>query len=106
MCIRDRGNVTVNNDLTITLGTFSFGNVLRTVSVSGNLSGAGTIDMSGGPVAHVLNLGGVNNAIGTLTTAAASVVNYNRPGDQFVFASPNYRNLTISVSGNKTMQGN
>ena len=102
-----QGNVTVNNDLTITLGTFSFGNVIRTVSVSGNLNGAGTIDMSGGPVAHVLNLGGVNNAIGTLTTAAAaSVINYNRPGDQFVFASPNYRNLTISVSGNKTMQGN
>jgi hypothetical protein len=100
-----QGNVTVNNDLTVTLGTFNFGNTLRTVVVSGNLSGNGTIDVSALPaVNHILNLGGVNNSIGTFTTAAVpSVVNYNRVGAQNIFISPNYRNLTISNGGNKAL---
>jgi hypothetical protein len=102
-----QGNVTINNNLTLTIGTFSFGNILRTINVTGDLSGAGIIDMSGGPVAHILNLGGVNNSIGTLTTApaAASVVNYNRAGAQNIFSSSNYRNLTVQNGGNKSLQG-
>ncbi|HEY5469233.1 MAG TPA: hypothetical protein VIK07_01790, partial [Bacteroidales bacterium] len=99
------GNVTVNNDLTVTGGTLSFGNTaLRTVSVSGNLSGAGTIDISGGAFAHVLNLGGTTNSIGALTTAAnGSVVNYNGAGAQTIFGSANYINLTVSTGGVKSL---
>nr|MCU0472508.1 HYR domain-containing protein [Bacteroidales bacterium] len=102
-----QGNVTVGGNLNVNAGSLDFGNtVIRTLTLTGDLTGAGIIDMSGGSLAHVLNLGGVNNTIGTLTTAAgASIINYNRAGDQSVFTNANYRNLTISGSGNKTMQG-
>ena len=78
---------------------------IKTLSIGGNLSGAGTIDMSG--LAHTLNLAGATNTIGTLTTTASgSTVNYNGTTNQTVYTSNNYRNLTISGSGTKTMQGN
>jgi len=88
-------------------GTLTFnGTSTKTVSITGALSGAGTIDMSGGSLTHTLNLGGTPNAITTFTTAAvASTVNYNRNGDQNVFASVNYRNLQFSTGGIKTLQG-
>lgn len=102
-----QGNATIGGNLTVSAGTFDFGATARTVSVTGNLSGAGIIDMSGGSALHTLNLGGATNAISTFTTAAvASTINYNRAGDQTVFASANYRNLTISGSGVKALQGN
>lgn len=90
-------------------GTLNFGNVtgVKTVNLSGDLINvSGTITMTGA-LAHNLNLGGANNAIGTFNTTAASgsTVNYNGAGDQQVFASANYRNLTISGGGNKTLQG-
>jgi fibronectin-binding autotransporter adhesin len=86
-------------------GTFTYnGTSTKTVSVTGNLSGAGTIDMSGGSLLHNLNLSGTSNTLTTLTTAAvASTVNYNALGSQSVISSPNYRNLTISGSGSKTL---
>ncbi|MCX6303330.1 MAG: hypothetical protein NTW82_14240, partial [Bacteroidia bacterium] len=63
--------------------------------------------MSPGAFNHALNLSGATNTIGTLTTDAdATTVTYNRAGDQTVFASPNYRNLTVSGGGNKVIQGN
>ena len=78
-----------------------------TLNVSGNLSGAGTLNMSGGAQLHTLNLGGATNSIGTFTTAAVgSTVNYNAGGNQTIFASANYRNLTTSVSGTKSLIGN
>ncbi|HEX2969525.1 MAG TPA: hypothetical protein VHO46_10530, partial [Bacteroidales bacterium] len=88
-------------------GTLDFGITnAKNLTINGNLSGAGTIDMSTGSLGHSMNLGGISNNIGTLvTTAAASTINYNRATDQSVFASPNYRNLTISGSGIKTLQG-
>lgn len=123
------GNLTVNGNLTISAGTFDLGSsatniniygnatingtllfngtTTKTVTISGNLSGSGTIDMSGGSLTHTLNLGGATNSITTLTTAAAaSTVNYQRNGDQTVFGSANYRNLTLSNSGIKTLSGN
>ncbi len=101
-------DVVVNGDLNIANSTLAFTTTLaRALSVSGNLSGNGTIDMSSGNRTHTLNLGGASNTIGTLTTGtAASTINYNRAGDQAVFASQNYRNLTISGGGDKTLQGN
>ena len=100
-------NITVTNNLNISSSTVAFTNALaRTLTVTGNLSGDGTIDMSPGNQVHSLLLGGVNNNIGTLTTAVvASVVNYNGAGPQTVFASPNYRNLTVSNGGDKSILG-
>lgn len=100
-----QGDITVNDNLTITASTFDFGATIRTVNVLGNLSGTGTLSMQN--VAHILNLGGANNAITTFTTTLgiASTVNYNRNGNQQIFTSTNYRNLTISIGGIKTFQG-
>jgi len=102
------GTTTANENLDITGSTLAYNAAAaRTLNVTGNLSGTGIIDMSAGSFAHVLNLGGSTNNIGTLTTGpAASVVNYNRAGDQTLFASPNYRSLTFSGGGLKTLQGN
>ena len=100
------GAVTVNGDLNITGSALAFNSVLQTVNVTGNLSGSGTIDMSTGNVAHVLNLNGATNAIGTLVTGtAASNVNYIRTGNQTLFGSPYYRNLTVSGGGVKALGG-
>ena len=99
----------LNNNLnigqfTISAGTFSFGNSARTVTLSDDLSGAGTLDMSN--ASHILNLGGANNSIGELiTNTAGSRVNYNRTGDQEIFGSNNYQTLYISGSGIKSLGG-
>ncbi len=117
------GNLTVNTNASFNIGatatafsvtgtatingTLDFGDTsTKTVDITGSLSGTGTIDMSGGSLLHILNLGGATNTIGTLTTAdAASTINYNRGDVQTVFASLNYRKLNISGSGTKTLQG-
>ncbi|MBK7133367.1 MAG: hypothetical protein IPH69_11265, partial [Bacteroidales bacterium] len=101
-----QGDITVNNLLTLTLGTLDFGNtVARNITVSGNLSGAGAINMSGAGLAHVLTLNGTNNAIGAFNTTAGSgsTVNYTRAGDQQVFVSVNYQDVNIGGSGIKTL---
>ncbi len=123
------GPLTVNNDLTITSGSLILGSTTSTLSVggaatingnltynssitqtatiAGNLGGTGTLDMSGGGFAHSLFLAGSTNSIGTFITnpASSSTVNYNG-ATQTVFPALNYRNLTISNSGIKTLQGN
>lgn len=92
------GNLSIGNN-----NSMIFGSSNRTISVIGNLSGVGLIDMSSST--HTLNLGGATNAISTFTTDAnASTVNYNGT-TQSVFSSANYRNLTISGSGTKTISG-
>lgn len=122
-------NLTINGDLTIdTNATFSLGYNLstmtvakqlidngtliftnwptKTVTVTGNLSGSGVVDMT--QSVHTLNLNGQNNSIATLTTDANnSTINYGYTGvgAQQVFASNNYRNLTISGGSAKTLQG-
>jgi gliding motility-associated-like protein len=101
------GNTTINGNLDISGATLAFNaGSTQTLTIAGNLSGNGTMDMSPGNRTHTLNLGGASNSIGTLNTAAvASTINYNGAGDQSVFGSSNYRNLTISGGGIKTMQG-
>ncbi|MCX6254827.1 MAG: gliding motility-associated C-terminal domain-containing protein [Bacteroidia bacterium] len=89
-------------------GALTYNNITpQTTSIADILSGSGVIDMSGGSLPHVLNLAGATNNISTFTTspAGSSTVNYNGT-TQTVFAAPNYRNLTISNSGIKTLQGN
>jgi gliding motility-associated-like protein len=103
------GNSTVNDNLAVTGCTLAYNSgAVRTINVTGNLSGDGTIDMSTGPQAHILNLGGSTNNIGTLTTNSTSnsAVNYTGGGAQTVFGSPNYRNLSFSGGGLKSLQGN
>ncbi|QHT66376.1 T9SS type A sorting domain-containing protein [Rhodocytophaga rosea] len=103
--LRD-GSFTITGDATIN-GTLEFdNNATRTITINGNLTGSGTIDMSPGNRAQVLNLAGTNNSLGTLTSSNSSTVNYTRAGNQQVFASTGYRNLTISGTGEKTLQGN
>jgi hypothetical protein len=99
-------NINITGTLSVNSSTLAFNAAAaRTIAVTGNLSGDGTIDMSSGSRTHILNLGGATNSIGTLTTAAvASVINYNRAGDQTIFGSANYRNLTISGGSNKSLQ--
>jgi gliding motility-associated-like protein len=78
----------------------------QVASISGNLSGTGIINMNSGSHPHLLNLTGESNQIGTLLTASGSSSKVDYLGaDQTVFASPNYRNLNISTSGTKTLQG-
>lgn len=101
-----QGNVAINGNLTVnTNTTFDFSSTARTVTVAGNVSGEGTIKMAGNGDAHILDLGGASNAIGTLTTtnSSGSTINYNRSGNQEIFESTNYQNLTVSGSGVKTI---
>lgn len=99
--------MTIGGQLIVS-GILEFNNYLgQTVNVSGDLSGTGTISMKDGSSGtHTLNLNGQNNTIGTLITDGNnSVVNYGSAGSQQVFASPNYRSLTISGGGTKTFAG-
>lgn len=98
------GNNLTTGMMTVTAGTFAFGTSARTITLSDDLSGAGTIDMTG--AAHILNLGGANNTIGDLVTNnASSRINYNRTGDQEVFGSNFYQTLYLSGTGTKTLSG-
>ncbi|TAL62277.1 MAG: T9SS type B sorting domain-containing protein [Bacteroidetes bacterium] len=99
-------NLAVGGKATINGSLIFNGVTTQTTTIGDILSGPGTINMSGGNLPHTLNLAGATNAIGTFTTSAsgASLVNYNGI-NQTVFAANNYRNLTISNSGIKILQG-
>jgi hypothetical protein len=100
--------VNIGGSLTVN-GTLNYGNTTaQNLSVNSNLSGTGTINMTGAGLAHNLYLGGVNNTITAFNTTAGSgsTVIYNRNGDQQVFGSVNYLNLTITNGGTKTLQNN
>lgn len=89
----------------------NFGIVAQTVTVNGLLSCAGTLNMTGAGLAHVLNIaGGANTMTGTFNTTASSgsTVSYTGIVAQNIFGSPNYQKLTVSVATNaiaKTMTG-
>jgi fibronectin-binding autotransporter adhesin len=91
--------------LTVSSGTLAFGaTTARTITLTDNLAGSGCINMSG--AAHILNLGGASNQLSTLTTDANnSIVQYSRSGDQSIFGSINYKVLTLSGAGTKTING-
>ena len=99
-------SLTIYGDLTITGGSLAFlGATPLTLTVNGNLSATTTtIDIS--TAAHSIYLGGATNTLttSTLTTGTnLSTITYNRLGDQTMFGSANYRNVTISGSGTKTL---
>ena len=96
-------NITTGK-LTVSGGVFNFGTAARTVTVNDDLSGNGTIRMNG--AAHILNLGGEHNSIGSLESDnSAARVHYTRMGDQEVFSSINYQSLFFSGSGIKSLGG-
>jgi hypothetical protein len=103
------GILNIGGNLTVTNGaanaTLAFGASATTINVFGDLAGTGIINMTGAGLAHSLYLSGINNVIGTFNTTpgSGSTVNYNGLVNQQVFASVNYRNLTISGSGIKTL---
>ncbi len=78
----------------------------RQLHVNGNLSGTGVLNMSGGNLAHHINLAGATNSINTLTSGTGSTVDYSRNGDQTMINSNNYRNLNVSGGGTKSFSSN
>lgn len=98
--------ITVSGNATID-GTLIFnGTTTKVVSINGDLSGSGNINMTGGNLLHRLNLGGALNSLGSLSTSAvASIIDYNRTGDQQIIALNNYRELRLSGTGNKNLVG-
>ena len=120
------GDLAISSPVTLSLGNFAttsvvsgkttIGGILdfgtltpKVLSLAGNLVDAsGTITMNSDAArTHLLNLGGVSNAISAINTSGSSAtINYNRLGDQNVFGSSAYLNLTISGSGAKILQAN
>lgn len=95
---------TINGNLNIINGALIFSNTARTITVAGNVTGTGTLDMTG--AAHNLNIGGANSTFtGTLSAQSTSTVRYNGVS-QTVFGSNGYQNLIIAGGGTKTLQGN
>ena len=101
------GNTNINGNLTINTVGDSLcigGAIQKTLTVKGNLSGTGQINMTGST--HILELDGSTNAISSLLTDAnKSTVLYNGAGNQTVFSSPNYKNVSIAGVGTKSLQG-
>ncbi|QHT71042.1 hypothetical protein GXP67_32520 [Rhodocytophaga rosea] len=105
------GIVTLQKDQTIggplnVDGTLKFdGTTARTLTLTGNMSGLGTIDMSGGSLAHILNIGASSNSIANLINSGTcnSTINYNGTGNQVVMSGVDYANLTISGGGIKSL---
>ena len=99
-----QGNIVINNDLTVNSGSLYFGNTaLRSVVVTGNVSGSGAINMSGG-FAHALTLNGITNSITTFTEGTG-IVTYSGSLQQHVFADT-YYNLTLNNSAGFLLDGN
>lgn len=95
-------NVTVGSTTTINANaTLAFATgTARTFRSSGNLSGAGTIDMSGGNQGHNLELLGAANAIGSFV-AGRGTVQYEG-NDQQVIGGISYFNLDIQGGNSNT----
>jgi hypothetical protein len=96
----------INNNLTVTSGALGFGSTAINVDVIGNVSGAGSINMTGGGLAHTLTFEGASNTIGAFTTTngSGSTVTYNYGGSQTIMAA-GYQHLVLGGSGTKTAAG-
>ncbi|MDP4266156.1 MAG: hypothetical protein Q8880_01815 [Bacteroidota bacterium] len=97
---------TVNGSTHIN-GSLIFGaSTVKTVILNDSLSGgpSSIIDMSFG--AHNLYLNGYYNYLSTLNTDNnSSTIYYSKAGEQIIFSSPNYINMTISGTGKKILNG-
>ncbi|MGB8492681.1 MAG: hypothetical protein WCE64_16625, partial [Bacteroidales bacterium] len=99
-----------NGIFDLTSGIATVAGSISTYNQNGN--NTSTVSMSAGPQTGSLILNGATpfylSATGTNTISldgTSALVNYNRSGAQPVYATT-YTNLTVSGSGNKSMQGN
>ncbi|MEJ5316409.1 MAG: hypothetical protein WHS63_05335 [Tenuifilum sp.] len=103
------GNITVNGYLRMTAGTLVFGTTLRNITVYGDLlASGGRIDMSGGGLAHELNLYGEVNQANRFSNAANSIVRYLSTANQMIFSPTGgdwYGNLVIDGGSTKFLEG-
>lgn len=99
------GDIVANGSLSVdAASTLRYNSTTaRIITVAGDFSVLGTLDMSS--MAHQLYLNGANNTIATLLSNASSTVRYGATGNQQVASSNAYANLSITGSGNKTMGG-
>ncbi|MEW5845863.1 MAG: hypothetical protein AB1777_06305 [Bacteroidota bacterium] len=103
------GDITVNGYLRMTAGTLVFGTTLRNITVYGDLlASGGRIDMSGGGLAHELNLYGEVNQANRFSNAANSIVRYLSTANQMIFSPTGgdwYGNLVIDGGSTKFLEG-
>lgn len=103
------GDIIVNGYLRMTAGTLVFDTTLRTVTVYGDLlASGGRIDMSGGGLAHELNLYGEVNQANRFSNAPNSIVRYLSTGNQMIFSPAGgdwYGNLVIDGGSTKYLEG-
>jgi hypothetical protein len=99
-------SINIDNDLIVTSGALGFGSTAKNVYVTGNISGSGSITMTGGGLAHTLTLEGSTNTLGSFSTTAGSgsTVNYVLSGDQTMLPGT-YQHLVTSGSNTKTATG-
>lgn len=106
----DLGTTAISVDIldsAVITGNLDFNEVsTKNVNVEGDLTGAGSIDMTGAGMSHILFLGGSENNIGSyLSAGSESTVDYKRDDNQSVFISQNYRNLKVSGDSAKILSG-
>jgi len=108
------GNITVNNDLTLSAGTLA----TSTYQITGNITG--TFSMASTTAMTIGNIGSATNvSFPTLFTnshismASGTTVTYQANTAQTISSVPTYQNLTVNTfagtkaaNGNLTVQGN
>ncbi len=94
----------INNLGSLTIdGSLLFSSISQqTLKVAGNVSNAGTINMSGGY--HQLKIGGDFSNQGVFTAGVATVEFNGTTGNQQV-GSATFYSLSLTSAGNKTLQG-
>lgn len=105
------GNTLVKGYFNIVSGTLAFGTgTARNLTVEGDFIGTGgRLDMSGGSLAHQINLYGISNQVNRFTAADNSIIHYASTADQMVFSPNNgadpLGNVLISGGSVKYMEG-
>lgn len=89
-------NSYIMGSFNIANGIFDLENTSKNITVTGTLSGSGTLNASGAP--HLVNIGGGNNDIATILAGSSSTFNYYQ-GSQTI-PGANYHHLILNTSGN------
>lgn len=89
-------NITINGLFTVSNAATFFFNASGAITFRtfGGMTGAGTVDMSGGSRPHVLTLSGANNTISTLIPGVGTV-RYDGGAQQLMGGAVDYYNLEI-----------
>jgi autotransporter-associated beta strand protein len=95
------GTYTINNDINISVNTLTISNGIVNMGTN-TLNGSGDFTMTGG----LLRLAKLSTTLPELTgtyTFTAGTIELNGAGDQVLRGARDYRNLTFSTSGTKTV---